>query len=88
MREIKCRCYQSEQELRAAFAALRRLYFGRVETRKATNGAMFPFFLIVDATAEADRAALAVDKQLGATWGDYHITDVERIYAVSESLTL
>lgn len=83
MREIKCRCYSSDAELREAVTELRRRYSGRIETRKATNGAFYPYFLIVDVTPEADRAALEVDRLLGSKWGDYHISGIDRIHAVS-----
>ena len=82
MHEIKCRCNKSEQELRAASTALRCIYSGAVETRKATTPVVYPYLSIVDSTALADMAALAVDKKLESSWGDYHIPGVEGIYAV------
>ena len=77
MREVKCRCYATEQELVGAYQALKKIYTGSVEMRKATDPANYPFYLIVEETPQADQALQILDREHGE-WGDCITTnDVE-----------
>jgi hypothetical protein len=85
--EVKCRCYYSLEDLAESFHALSRIYSGRIETRKTTNGgSMCPYLLIIESCGNADQAALQIDKQFGAKWGDYHIMRPGKIYDQSKPL--
>lgn len=85
MREVKCRCYATEQELMGAFAALKKIYTGFVEMRKSTSPANYPFYLVVESTSQADQALQMLDRDHGG-WGDCITTSDDDLAAKSTAL--
>jgi hypothetical protein len=63
---------------------------GLLEKRKATNGAMFEYWLITDASSATDTLAAQLDGVLrdqGIDWHDYSISAYSNITSRSERLS-